>query len=195
MQIIDDFLPKSDFEELQTIILSHRFPWFYIEDVSLPPEDRHFVKDDMAKETDGFYHILYDRPTNIESFAHVSLEKFYHKIEGMFGYTKKNLIRSRIGLKMPKVGFSKDNYNLPHVDYYFPHTTIIYYLNDSDGDTRMFQEFYSDSGIERSDFIVKELVKPKANRLLIFDGLQYHTASNPFDFSRRVVININFEKI
>ena len=96
---------------------------------------------------------------------------------------------------MPKVGFSKDNYNLPHVDYYFPHTTIIYYLNDSDGDTRMFQEFYSDSGIERSDFIVKELVKPKANRLLIFDGLQYHTASNPFDFSRRVVININFEKI
>ena len=34
-------------------------------------------------------------------------------------------------------------------------------------------------------------VDPKANRLLIINGLQYHTASNPINAKRRVIFNVN----
>lgn len=195
MMIIDDFLPPSEFEELRSAIMSNGFPWFYVENVSLPPEDRHFVQDELAKETDGLYHILYDREENVTSFANPILDKFYQRIEQKFGYTKKHLIRSRLSVKMPKIGFTKENYNLPHVDYYYNHDTIIYYVNDCDGDTRFFNEFFVKEDVIPVKCTVKELVTPKANRFVIFNGLQYHTASNPFNFLRRIVINLNYDKI
>lgn len=195
MKIIDNFLPKNNFEELQSTIMSNGFPWFYVEHVSLPPEDRHLITDGYAKETDGFYHMLYDRDENVESFANSFLEKFYQKIEDELGYTKNHLIRSRLSVKMPKIGFTSENYNLPHVDYYYDHDTVIYYVNDSDGDTRFFNEFFSNQEIENVKYTVKDLVTPKANRFVIFNGLQYHTASNPFETSRRIVINLNYNKL
>lgn len=195
MKILDNFLPARQFAELQNTIMARGFPWFYVETVSLPSEDQHFIKDKMAKETDGFYHILYDREQNITSFADPALENFYQAVERQLGYTKNHLIRSRLSLKMPKIGFTTENYNLPHVDYYFEHDTIIYYINDCDGDTRFFNEYYIKDEEEITKFSVKEMITPKANRLVIFNGLQYHTASNPFNFSRRIVININYEKL
>lgn len=195
MIIIDDFLPAKEFKELQSTIMSNGFPWFYVEHVSLPPEDRHFVKDELAKETDGYYHILYDREENVTSFANSILENFYRRIENHFGYTRNHLIRSRLSVKTPKIGFNKENYNLPHVDYYYDHDTIIYYVNDSDGDTRFFNEFFVKEEPKNLKCTVQQLVTPKENRFVIFNGLQYHTASNPFDVSRRIVININYDKL
>ncbi len=195
MKIIDDFLSELQFKELNDSVMSHRFPWFYIESVSLPPEDRHFITDQQAMETDGFSHILFDRETDTTSFANTLFESFYNQIQKDLGYNKDHIIRSRLSLKLPKIGFTKENYNLPHVDYYYPHDTMIYYLNDSDGDTRMFNEIYTEGSEEYNSFTVDQLVTPKANRLVLFDGLKYHTASNPFLASRRVVLNLNFYKL
>jgi hypothetical protein len=73
---------------------------------------------------------------------------------------------------------------------------MIYYLNDSDGDTRIFdQEFEATTnnfGIGHHDtFTTKHQITPKANRLLWFNGFRYHTASNPINSNRRVILNIN----
>jgi|TARA_B110000503_G_scaffold65815_3_gene103354 hypothetical protein len=195
VKTLDNFMPEHEFLELKDIMMSNNFPWFYVEDVSLPPEDRHFVKDDLALETDGFYHTLYDRESKQESFAHNLLRKFYQQVVEQLGYTSDHLIRSRMSLKLPKIGFTPENYNLPHVDYYYPHTSMIFYINDSDGDTRMFEQIFTENNPERNKFNVQHRISPKANRLVVFNGLQYHTASNPFLFSRRVIININFESL
>jgi hypothetical protein len=36
-------------------------------------------------------------------------------------------------------------------------------------------------------------VAPVANRLVLFDGLQFHSGTTPVKTPRRVVVNINYE--
>jgi len=184
IHVIDNFLPDLEFEKLQEHILSVNFPWFYCEHVSLPPEENEIV-DPLAVETDGFHHIFYDKEYDVESFAAEYLNDF----------TKDHFIRIRSSMKSPKLEFTSENYNLPHVDYFFPHETMIYYLNDSDGDTRIFdQEFTQtkDNWDEQPEkFTTKCRITPKANRLVWISGFRYHTASNPIESKRRIIININ----
>lgn len=196
MQIFDNFLPDDEFTALQAKIMHHQFPWFYIEHVSIPNEDGKLINDPLAIETDGMFHVLYDKEFNTESFTNDILRTFYQQITKKLGFTKNHLIRSRLSMKFPKLGFTENNYNLPHVDYYYPHNSIIYYINDSDGDTRIFNEEFKIDQIEPTTmFTTKQRITPKANRLIFFNGFQYHTASNPLITSRRVIININLESL
>lgn len=198
LQVIDNFMPIDAFLKLQDVILSPHFPWFYIETVSLPPGSTE-VKDSLAVETDGFNHVMYDRDWKVTSFSHEYFDVFFDELERRLGFTKEHLIRSRASMKSPKNGFTADNYNLPHVDYMTPHETIIFYMNDTDGDTRIFNEKYTptgkDTGIKYDTFTTQSRVTPKANRLVWIDGLQYHTASNPIEGGRRVIVNINLKPL
>jgi hypothetical protein len=198
LKIIDNFLPTVEFLKLQEIVMSTQFPWFYIDAVSLPPGGTK-IKDSLAIETDGFNHVIHDREWNVTSFAHEYFDVFFDQLKNQLGFTKENIIRSRASMKTPKVGFTQDNYNLPHVDYYYPHHSLIYYMNDSDGDTRVFDQWFTpipgQVGIGYDRFTTEARISPKANRLVWIDGLQYHTASNPINSSRRVIININLDPI
>lgn len=192
MLIIDDFLPKVKFDVLSEFVMSTQFPWYYASHVSLPPWEEHEIQDPMAKETDGWYHMLYSSEDNYDGYFMNTFQDFFEELTQRFGYTKDDLIRARLGLKQPKFDHKDENYNLPHVDYNDPHDTIIYYLNDSDGDTRMFKENQKTSQDPKT-FNVDQRIQPKANRLVLFDGLQYHTASNPINTTRRVILNINLK--
>lgn len=188
--IIDDFLPIDVFKKIQKEVMHPEFPWFYIEHVSIAPEEND-INDPLAVETDGYFHIVYDKPLNAMSYTHELFQPFYKKLEDL-GYNGNQLVRSRLSVKHPRSGFTEQNYNLPHVDYHTPHDTIIFYLNDSDGDTHIFDQNYTVMGCTEG-FTIKQKVTPKANRLLLIDGMQYHTASNPFKTQRRIVLNLNLE--
>jgi hypothetical protein len=195
IHIIDNFLPETDFLKLQEFVMSVNFPWFYCEHVSLAPEDN-VINDTLAVETDGFHHIFYDREYDVKSFAYEYLGGFLNALEDTLGFSSDHLVRVRSSLKSPKIGFTEENYNLPHVDYFSPHETLIYYLNDSDGDTRIFNEEFvpttDNFGIgHHATFTTKHRVTPKANRLLWINGFRYHTASNPINSKRRIILNIN----
>ena len=195
-EVIDNFLPLNQFERLQDSILSAEFPWFYIEHVSLDPIDDNIV-DDYAVETDGYAHLFHEKERNLTAVTYRILDDFNNQLENRLGITREDILRSRASIKHPKIGYTKENYNLPHVDYFTPHLSLIYYVNDSDGATRIFNEKFtptpkgSSLGISYDTFTVKDTVEPKANRLLIINGLQYHTASNPIEYKRRVILNIN----
>ena len=191
MIIKDNFLKLDEFLKLQEFVLSNEFPWFYSDRVSLPPDEFNII-DDAARETDGFYHLLYTDDNSNQNVYMKHFQLFFEKLTQEFGYTSDSLIRARLGLKMPKVNHKIENYNLPHIDYHFPHDTIIFYLNASDGNTRMFDQ-YGEENKETLKFTVKEEIEPIQNRLLLFNGLQYHTASNPINSSRRIVLNLNLK--
>ena len=191
MIVKDNFLKIDEFLKLQEFVLSNEFPWFYSDRVSLPP-DEYNINDYNAKETDGFYHLLYATDENYHSPYVEYFQEFFEELTRQFGYTSKSLLRARLGLKMPKSNHKKENYNLPHVDYHYPHDTIIYYLNTSDGNTRIFDQ-HNNENIEHSTFTIKNEIEPIQNRLLLFDGLQYHTASNPILTNRRIVLNLNLK--
>lgn len=190
MRIIDDFLDSTNFNRLQEFILGMDFPWFYIPTVSMPPGILNFSG--PAQETWGFNHIVYDSIENLESFVFSSMPLILTTFEEKFNVKIKKLLRIRMGMKHPKIGFTKDHYNLPHVDYFFPHATLIYYINNSDGNTRIFNEIYQPKLQEPDSFTIDKEVAPVANRMLFLEnGLTYHTAANPIDSDRRVVVNVN----
>jgi hypothetical protein len=206
MQIIDDFFPEEQFKELQEKILGKTMPWHYISKVSVPYYM--VVNDPLAIDSPAIQTKLYDKPMDLETEEYVSLKQYFTYMMHKLGYVSDNIIKIRAVTTWP-TGISSDHYNIPHVDFAGEHKTIIFYLNDSDGDTRLFhqkqspvawrlndnssdaeKERYSSLFI-RSGFTVEHTVTPKANRLLIFDGLQYHTSGHPINFERRVVFNIN----
>jgi len=188
MLIVDNVLSPLDFENLQNLVLSTEFPWYWQSYVSLPPWC--VINDPRALETFGWNHQVYNKETE---FKGDFLEAFAPVLQQIKNYadTKIEFIRIRLSMKVFKKGFTKNNYNLPHIDYNFPHKTVIFYLNDSDGPTWIFNEIFNGKE-EPLEFTVKETIDPKENRMILIEGLQYHTASNPIDSDRRVILNINY---
>lgn len=188
MRIIDNFLPEEDFKRLQDFVLSREMPWFYSDYVSL--DLGHGITDPNAQETFGFNHDCYDRSHQLRTPVLEHMAPMIKRITELDG-SDIQIQRIRLSLKTLKAGFTKDNYNLPHVDLLTPHKSLIFYVNDSDGDTFIFNE-YNHNGEFYDTFTVKDRVSPKANRALIIDGSQYHTASNPIETTRRVILNVNY---
>lgn len=82
-----------------------------------------------------------------------------------------------------------------HVDQPTPHTVLLYYINDSDGDTILYKERADPmtylAGSYPEYFTIDVRVTPKKGRAVIFDGLQFHSVSSPKDHLKRQIININ----
>ncbi len=112
-----------------------------------------------------------------------------YALEEKTGITVQEVYRIRIALTTT-VG--KEVQHLPHVDIEMPHKVLLYYVNDSDGDTFMFNEMYSPDKGELTEFTLKERITPKKGRAIIFDGLRYHNSSKPVNHTARYIINIDF---
>ena len=92
--------------------------------------------------------------------------------------------------------------NDPHIDFDTPHKTGLFYVNDADGATILYDNKYNvNSKLDGAQYLEKVVgdklsisqeIDPKANRLVIFDGLTYHSSSTPTTVPRRVVLNFNF---
>jgi hypothetical protein len=109
------------------------------------------------------------------------------------------LHRIRLGL-LTKT--ATNQINDPHVDSHIQHKTGLIYLNDSNGNTILYNEKYDvTSGITPYDYFVKTLdqtisikesVESRKNRLLLFNGLHYHSSTTPTNVDRRITINFNY---
>ena len=186
MLIIDDFLPTHEFKKLQGYVTGLEFPWYYHSHASAAPGS--YVPEN-AIESGALVHSIFSKEDNSRSFALEHFAPLLNKIDEHEKF-QADFIRIRAGMKTVKPGFSDSNYNLPHVDYRFPHKTALLYITESDGDTFLFNEQYT--GTDLTEFTVKQRISPKPNRLIIFNGLRYHTASNPISNEIRIIVNINF---
>lgn len=101
---------------------------------------------------------------------------------------KTKLERIRAGMFLRGNGLHK-----PHVDYFSKHYTLLYYVNDSDGDTYLFNEIATPGNTFHypESFSLQDRISPKKGRAVIFNGLIYHSSSYPENHSSRMAININ----
>ena len=107
------------------------------------------------------------------------------------GISCENIVRSRLDMTVYTPGGMRCD---PHVDSPHPHVATIFYLNDSDGNTVIFNERFEGSAeIDESKLTVQKEVEPKANRLIIFDGHYIHTGHVPAHHNNRVILNSNFD--
>ena len=86
--------------------------------------------------------------------------------------------------------YKQDHIHPPHVDMTTPHMVLLYYVNDSDGDTIIFHQKHSSD--QDPVLTVNRSISPKAGSAIMFDGLIYHSSSSPQYTEERIVININF---
>ena len=177
IQIFDDVIPELYQDKIEAMMTNIRFPWMFLNEVTYRNVDALKSKFPNATGTPGFAHLFYDHSSEYESqFWDFAFPLFLNFV----GNGDFRLLRVKGGLLLP----TKLGYNMPHIDAECPHTTALYYVNDSDGDTH----FFDDAGN------VSDTVTPKKGRLVIFDGMTYHASSCPIKSSHRLVINFNYVK-
>lgn len=107
------------------------------------------------------------------------------KIHEEFNRPISDIIRARLDMTLRSPPNTK---HTPHRDLgEESHLTFILYLNDSDGDTVIYNEREPSE-----EYTVKDIITPKKNRLVMFDGSCFHTGHSPSENNNRVLLNINY---
>lgn len=168
--IIQDSVISNQYQKhIEEVLVHPEFPWTFL------PEVTTYVSEGK-KIQPAFSHIAFTENKTSQYY-----DIFYSlllSICGTLKYEISDLYRIRVGCLLKTVS---NEHNTLHVDYPFPHDTMLYYVNSSDGDTII----HSPEGIKT--------VSPKSGRVLLFDGNNYHASSNPSDSTHRFVITYNLK--
>jgi hypothetical protein len=187
--VFDDIVPAKTQEQIQQWILSETFPWHFMPDVTgggardaRPAMKHFFISQGKKLSTQQL-----DFPSLILTNA----------LEQLYSYTKERadyeLVNCRSFLQFPLNNLAGAEYDAHHIDISQEHLSILYYVIDADGDTVLFENFYSEEESlppEPLALIEKQRVSPKRGRVVVFDGYHWHTATQPRT-GLRCVINSN----
>jgi hypothetical protein len=177
MKIIDNILPEEEFAILEHKVMG-KFPWYFGRKGNGSEEDNLFLY--------SWFHIITGGLTWVEGEQGIFARTVYRILQ-LAGENVKDVFRVRMILNTA----TDKPYNAgAHVDRDGNHRTALLYINDSDGPTIIYNE--RESAITPTDFTVQAEVLPKRNRLLCFDGQQYHAGTTPTTVPRRVIMNINY---
>jgi hypothetical protein len=173
MQIIDNFLTNHQWLSIYSALDSGNFPWYLNKDTS-------YEGDNYRQTTHTFY-----KNYQVNSSWFNLIEPLIVEFENQTSHRIQNLIRIRSNLLFNRLIDEETKQKVIHQDMVDPnHISLLYYLNDSDGDTIMYQDD-KETEIRR--------VTPKANRAVIFDSRIWHTAELPIKNQTRQVVNCIFE--
>ena len=195
MQVFDNVITLGEANEIQKAINNSDFP-FYIGagglqfgtgTVGYDIFEEHGY-DPNVKDHFHFVHsvIGWEVETNksvVNSTADELCVNLMNKFMKHIGENSYEIYRAKINLS-PQHKRPEGTYCVPHTDIEREHMVVIYYVNDSDGPTYLFEE--------DGRTIIKK-VDPKKGRFLMFDGRTKHAGSHPIDNTYRIVINYNIK--
>jgi hypothetical protein len=194
--IIKNILKDNDYHNLYHLLTGVDFPWYYQPDIAFRDFDEH-TRDLNVVSSYGFTHVAWDSDQGKVSDIIYLIAPITESFEAKTGTSVNNFLRIKVNLQTPLIDYTYNNYNGAHIDRFEPHKTIIYYVNDSDGETVIFDNVYNPN--DQSTWYpdvnlkIKEKITPIANSLYYLEnGLTYHSGSNPIKSQRRITININF---
>jgi len=192
---IDDVIPKVYQDQLEAEIASDRMPWFFLQESALRSKSGE-VEAQYSGFTNTPFHVQRDQggaPSPMTALLLPVLFSFCDKAKVPFN----NILRIRLGL-FPRTMIEVPHHN-PHVDFYVPHNNAVYYVNDSDGDTFVFNETSEQVNLEQSlvwaqerKFTIAKKVSPKKGRMIGFDGKYYHASMHPMQHASRIAIAFSF---
>lgn len=161
-KVIDNVLPRHEFNYIKNLMMSVDFSW----NLNLSVTDS--IKNEPITNTASYY------------FTHTFWDKFHTTPDAMMFA---NLLNS-LGVKA--ISRIKGNcypstdkliHHKNHVDYEFPHRAAILYINSNDGLTILEDEIEIES-VE--------------NRLLVFDASRIHRSTTCTNAPCRINVNFNF---
>jgi hypothetical protein len=190
---IDDCIDVSDQNLIESSFLSEKFPWYFSNSANWGNKNNGMTLGKKSLECiDG----VKDSPQLIHNiFADNLFSKHFEsslsvKILSAIPFSIKQLLRIKANLTYPTNVHSDHLLGVPHIDFVEENLiTAIYYVNNSDGDTIIFNERFQEK--EYKDLTISQTIKPKKGRLVVFNGNYIHAGTLPSNNSARIVINFN----
>ena len=177
IQVFDEIVDIFD-QEIIKNFLYDTGQWSFVKDVSMK---------DNKQQRPGFKIIFNQLHPSIDLVLKNTIKKLKLK--------NPTLLEARTFLQLPlDKKYIGEGVDTPHLDRTTPHWSFIYYVEDSDGDTIIY-DYKSKNENDIPYFEdVKELkrIKPKQGTIVAFDGLHWHTAEQPTK-NKRCIINFNIE--
>lgn len=195
--IIDNFLPELYQKSIFDLLTGHELPWtFHQQSVSEYPLDKHYYTDQPIKEHIQFNH-FFVRDDKILSDFYKYIVPLVAGYQAYSGGAALKMQRIKANLLMPQKGPTT---HPPHTDGMrlvdgvyncIGRKTLLYYVNDADGDTLLYNERFVGDPV--GCVTKKYSVSPKRGRAVIFDSNQIHSASSPVTSDSRIIINCVFK--
>ena len=171
-KIVNDAVSKSYQDLIEEVLTSEEFRWSYQPKIT---------DNDNLNDTNSGFGVTLLRDNYKSEYAGLLYPVL---LEAFDKYQKdviiKNVFRIRAGMFVKN---QTQGANMPHVDWDFEHMTMLYYVNDSDGPTNIFDY--------KGEKLIQE-IEPKKGRGVIMTGDTYHSSSSPRNHINRIVVNYNF---
>jgi hypothetical protein len=167
--ILDGVLPEAMEKEIEDVLLGFRFPWFYY------PNTNDRALSTQQGDAPQFVHGFIQDGKPFSEWAGLA-----ESVVARLGLDKRDIIRAKANM------LGRERQPLthpPHTDDEAPHWVMIYYVNNADGDTCLFE-----------DGAVTGRITPKRGRFAIFDGRREHASSSPVEAPFRGILNFNLRK-
>jgi hypothetical protein len=188
IKILNNVTSNSAVQHLEKCLLNH--PWYYLKDTAYNQ-----FEENQKPYDPSWVHFLYNNEESLSDLKPLAESILFTALERL-NLSISKVIRIRAGLT------TRTPYPVihsPHVDWDNHHMTAVYYVNDSDGDTIFYKEKRDESLSVNSHewsknrkFTVDQTITPVADRMVVFNGLNYHSSTTPCNVDYRLVINFNW---
>jgi len=188
--IIDNLLTDAEQDKIEQCLLDNTINWTFGRKLNYKSHQE--VSDKQKSTMMGFSHLIINNGVILSDNLNLYCEpiiraaqKYKFKIEGLFN--------CRCQLQLPIS--NNEIHGIPHVDGHNnkPYKVFLYYVNDSDGQTVIFNEntkTTTTEQIKNKEYTERMRVEPKKGRLVIMDGDIYHASGRPKN-DIRLVLNYN----
>jgi hypothetical protein len=201
--VIDDFLPDNISSQLEELVTQHHFPWYFNEshvsercDQTETPDYGIYQDCDIhgglsCKNEAQFTHMLFQDNEVLSSHFNTIALSIIPKLP--FAISEFNRMKLNFGAR---VTLPKNIIGIPHID---ANSTVdaeqvwigLYYVNNSDGDTHLFEQFAS-THRQGDDLTIAQTVTPKRGRIVIFNNDRIHASNFTREHKSRIVVNFQF---
>lgn len=197
--IIDDFIPEIYQDSILRLVTEVEFPWtFYPYSVSSYEKVDDYYTNEPTREHIQFRHTFFEEDNSCSIFSEfINPLVIRYQVEmGIIETPHRHRIKTNLLMKQ-----DAPRLQIPHTDGLYtiengvivnPRKTLLYYANDSDGDTILYNETYASEQCEEFELTVQQRVSPKKGRAIIFDSHQIHSGQVPENNDYRIVINCIF---
>ena len=200
MDVIENLIPVSLQNQIEQTLNSDSFPWFFMDSITSYQDEQTILDTprwDKSKviEPPGLVHMIsYDGKVNSNYYELCRTILYF--LEHRLNVSVKEILRIRIRRTLQTPGMTEDMYNIPHVDVMMDRKfyTLVYYVEESDGDTIFFDQIYqrgSRASLKEELKVVSKIPHKKGNAVL-FEGHRFHAGNCPMKYTKRTIINFDF---
>lgn len=193
IKVFENFIPLSYQNKLEHTFLNPNHEWFYRAN-TLGSKDNiqgyvGFYEGECYEDTDYLVNPIHNGTQPISPYYQL-IKPLLYFFEDKTNLKILNIVRMKVNLLTP-AGYNRQH--PPHVDYTSKNSyTLLYYVNDSDGDTTFYNEFYT--GGVQTQMTKNCSFTPTRGTAVIFPSAIFHAGSSPIKNVRcaiNIIVNVD----